>query len=89
MYQQLIGSKHFGMQAIWAIVRVPTSSVNHGKPGKSLKKSLMHKKVMEFEKKQLNNHRKIMEFCNNLTKPLVARKQCPTASFLATGGFKF
>ena len=31
--------------------RVPTSSGNHGKPGKSLKKSSMHVKIMEFEKK--------------------------------------
>ena len=30
--------------------RVPTSSGNHGKPGKSLKKSPMHGKIMEFEK---------------------------------------
>ena len=43
-------------------VRVPTSSGNHGKPGKSLKKSSMHGKIMEFEK-NLNNHGKIMEFC--------------------------
>ena len=28
----------------------PTSSGNHGKPGKSLKKSSMHGKIMEFEK---------------------------------------
>ena len=48
---------------------------------------------MEFEK-NLNNHGKIMEFCENLMKPQVARKlavghMCPTASFLATGCFKF
>ena len=43
------------------LYRVPTSSGNHGKPGKSLKK--FHAwKIMEFEKK-LNNHGKIMEFC--------------------------
>ena len=35
--------------------RVPTSSGNHGKPGKSLKKSSMHGKVIEFGK-SLNNH---------------------------------
>ena len=29
---------------------VPTSSGNHGKPGKSLKKSSMHGKIMEIEK---------------------------------------
>ena len=38
------------------------SSGNHGKLGKSRKKSSMHGK-MEFEKKNLNNHGKIMEFC--------------------------
>ena len=32
------------------MLRVPTSSGNHGKPGKSLKKSSMHGKIMEFEK---------------------------------------
>ena len=31
-------------------LRVPTSSGNHGKPGKSIKKSSMHGKIMEFEK---------------------------------------
>ena len=31
------------------IIRVPTSSGNHGKPGKSPKSS-MHGKIMEFEK---------------------------------------
>ena len=30
--------------------RVPTSSRNHGKPGKSIKKSSMRGKIMEFEK---------------------------------------
>ena len=30
--------------------RVSTSSGNHGKPGKSLKKSPMHGKIMEIEK---------------------------------------
>ena len=32
------------------IFRVPTSSGNHGKPGKSRKKS-MHGKIIKFEKK--------------------------------------
>ena len=41
---------------------VPTSSGNHGNPAKSLKKSSMHEKIMDFEKK-LNNHGKIVEFC--------------------------
>ena len=45
-----------------ALNRVPTRSGNHGKPGKSLKNS-MHGKIMEFENKNLNNHGKIMEFC--------------------------
>ena len=47
----------------------------------------MHGKIMEFEK-NLNNHEILW---NNLTKPPVARKLDvgPTASFLATGGFKF
>ena len=44
------------------ISRVPTSSGNRGKPGKSLKKSSMHGKIMELEI-NLNNHVKIMEFC--------------------------
>ena len=30
--------------------RVPTSSGNRGKPGKSLKKSSMHEKILEFDK---------------------------------------
>ena len=29
-------------------IRVPTSSGNHGKPGKSLKKSSMHGKIMKI-----------------------------------------
>ena len=78
---------------------VPTSSGIHGKPGKSPKKSSMHGKIMEFEK--LNNYGKVMEFYEiiwwNQFKPPVARKLavkhtklvCLTASFLATGGFKF
>ena len=41
--------------------RVPTCSGNHGKPGKSLKKSSMHGNILEFEKK--HNHGKTMEFC--------------------------
>ena len=39
-----------------------TSSGNHGKTGKSPKKSSMHGKIMECEK-NLNNHGKIMDFC--------------------------
>ena len=41
--------------------RVPTSSGNHGKPGKSLKKVPCMKKSWNLKK--LNNHGKIMEFC--------------------------
>ena len=40
------------------MVRVLTSSGNHGKPGKS-RKSSMHGKIMEFEikpEKSLKNH---------------------------------
>ena len=44
------------------LARVPTSSGNHGKPGKSLKISSMHRKSWNL-KKTLNNHGKIMEFC--------------------------
>ena len=67
------------------------------KTSKITKKSSVHGKIMEF-KKTLNNHEKIMEFCEIiLMKPPVARKLavrhtklvCLTASFLATGGFKF
>ena len=61
------------------------------------KNNSMHGKILEFEK-NLNNHGKMMDFfLNNLMKPPVARKLaerhtklvCLTASFLATGGFKF
>ena len=41
-------SKKFLVVLEWC--RVPTSSGNPGKPGKSLKKSSMHGKIMEFEK---------------------------------------
>ena len=62
-----------------------------------MKKSSMHGKIMEIEKK-MNSHGKIMEFCpKKLTKLTVARKLavrhtkhvCLTASFLATGSFEF
>ena len=33
--------------------RVPTSSGNHGKPGKSQKKGSMHGKIMELKTKQI------------------------------------
>ena len=41
--------------------RVPTSSGNHGKPGKSPKKVPCMEKTWNLKKK-LNNHRQIMEF---------------------------
>ena len=44
------------------LIRVPTSSGNHGKSGKNTKINSMHGKIMQFEK-NLNNHGKIMEFC--------------------------
>ena len=50
-----------GWYRVCEIDRVPTSSWNHGKPGKSIKKSSMHGKTKEFEK-NLHNHGKIMEF---------------------------
>ena len=46
------------------LVRVPTSSENQAKPGKSLEKSSMHGKLTELKKnKNINNHGKTMEFC--------------------------
>ena len=41
--------------------RVPTSSENHGKPGKSLKKVPCMEKSWHLKKK-LNNHGKIVDF---------------------------
>ena len=49
--------------------RVPTSSGNHGKPGKSLKKSSMHGKIMELEKTSI-----IMEKSWNFVKDLRVRQ---------------
>ena len=62
--QVLIDSSNNGTCIVFirAYFRVPTSSGIHGKPGKSQKNS-MHGKIMEFEKKTLYNHGKIMEFC--------------------------
>ena len=49
--------------------RVPTSSGNHGKPGKSPKTVPCMEKSLNLKKKLLNNRGKIMEFCkNNLKK---------------------
>ena len=42
-------------------VRVPTSSGNHGIPGKSQKKVTCMEKSWNL--KNLNNHGKIMDFC--------------------------
>ena len=45
--------------------------------------------------KNLNNHGKIMEFCEIIDETTSSQKtscrtlMCPTASFLATGDFKF
>ena len=91
----IVGELHVTAQ-ITSCTRVPTSSGNHGKPGKSRKISSMHGNIVEFEKK-LNNHGKFMEFCDINLKPPIARKLavrhtifvCLTASFLAHGGFKF
>ena len=44
------------------LLRVPTSSGNHGKPGKSHKKAPCMEKSWNLKKK-LNNLGKIMEFC--------------------------
>ena len=54
----LVKMPHCWKSHVVTIIRVPTSSGNHGKPGKSLKKSMhgkslkksMHGKIMEFEK---------------------------------------
>ena len=71
--------------------RVPTSSGNHGKPGKSPKNFHVWKKSWNLKKNLI-----IMEKSWNFVKSPVARKLavrhtklvCLTASFLATGGFK-
>ena len=49
---------HLGLHCL---LRVPTSTGNHGKPGKSLKK--FHAWKNHGIGKKLNNHGKIMEFC--------------------------
>ena len=74
------------------INRVPTSSGNQGKS----QKSSMHGKIMELKKNGIIME-KSLNFVKYLTKPPVARKLavrhtkcvCLTASFIATGGFKF
>ena len=44
------------------LFRIPTSSGNHGQPGKSLKKVPCMEKSWNL-KKTLNNHGEILEFC--------------------------
>ena len=47
-------------------------------------------KSWNLKKQQLNNHRKIMEFCAPVARKLAVRHTklvCLTASFLATGGY--
>ena len=81
----------------YMLYRVPTSSGNHEKPGKSPKKTSMHGKIMEFGKKTEYSWKNHGILQDNLMKPPVARKLavrhtklvCLTASFLATDGFKF
>ena len=51
--------------------RVTTSSGNHGKPGKSLKKVTCMEKSWNLKKPELSWK---MEFCEIITKPPVARK---------------
>ena len=76
------------------LVRVPTSSENHGKPKKSPKK--FHAWKNHGTWKNLNNLGKTMEFCEKYYKTPVASKLavrhtklvCLTASFLATDCFK-
>ena len=75
------------------LYRVPTSSGNHGKTWKITQKSSMHEKSWNLVVEKSWTFVRI----DNLTKPPVARKLavrhtklvCLTASFLATGGFKF
>ena len=52
------GSKFFPR---YSLLRVPTSSRNHGKPGKSLKKVPCIEKSWNLKKSELSW--KIMEFC--------------------------
>ena len=57
----MLGRKESNQKIIMHLIRVPTSSGNHGKPGKSSK----NVPCMEnsWNLKNLNNHGKIMEFC--------------------------
>ena len=60
-------------QKVVHLYRVPTSSGNHEKPGKSQKKSSMLGKIIEFEK-NLNNHGKIMDFSEIITRNISSQK---------------
>ena len=65
------------------------------KTWKITKKSSMHGKIMEFEKKPCIIMVKSWNFVKQFDETLSSQKTscrtpvCPTASFLATGGFKF
>ena len=50
LYNVIFGVHKNGLHFKWTMFRVPTSSGNHGKPVKILKKSFMHGKIIEFEK---------------------------------------
>ena len=57
--------------------RIPASSGNHGKPGKSPKKVPLHGKIMELNqnlKKKLNNHGKIIDFGKNIDETTSSQK---------------
>ena len=50
----------------------------------------MHGKVMEFEKKPWIIMEKLWNFVKQFDETTSSQKtSCPTANFLATGGFKF
>ena len=84
MNHSMVGMSKF----IFHKIRVPTSSGNHGKPGKLLKKSSMHGKVMEFEKPEQSwkNHENVVKNYDKTTssqKPSCRTRKtlvCSTAS---------
>ena len=55
-----LGAGLFHSMAQFSLFKVPTSSGNHGKPGKSLKKVPCIEKSWNL--KSLNNHGKILDF---------------------------
>ena len=57
----VIEDNHYGYEG--QTHRVPTSTGNHGKLGKSPKKVPCMEKSWNLKKETLNNHGKIMEFC--------------------------